>query len=127
ERLREWHLTDEALIRYYHCVEAAGRARLAAHHSLQEPYALEAVLAIPGVRPELAKRLKSTARKGRIYLTLALLFEILQALDDPLAQAFFDDGEFQDLLNLRNAYLHNGHPCRPEQVDALRRKTTRFV
>src|SRR5699024_2856319 len=34
ERLRTWHLTDEALVRYYHCVETAGRACLWEKHRL---------------------------------------------------------------------------------------------
>jgi len=127
ERLRNWHLTDEALVRYYHTVETAGRVRLWQEHSLQEPFELDAVLAIPGIQPTFANRLRNIARDGRLFLTMALLFEVLHALQDPLAELFLGDKDFQELLRLRNDYLHDGRPARPEKVDALRGKTFHFI
>ena len=128
ERLYRWGMRDEALVRYYHVVEATARLRLTEHYDhLKPPYPLDALLAIPDIPRDFARRLKANSRDQTVHLTLHTLFEVLNALDDDEARAYFDDRDFQDLLRRRNDYVHAGRASPAEAVERLRQRTLTFL
>jgi hypothetical protein len=100
--LRRWGAHEDSLARCYRALELAAKLRLAQHHGLRPPYALESLCE---AAPSIESKLRALARDGHCSLGLLRSFEILDALDDAFARDYFADRRLRDLLSLRNETL----------------------
>jgi hypothetical protein len=118
--LHRWGAHEEALARCYRALELAAKMRLAHEHRIRAPYAVQTLC---DAAPSLVTRIRGQARDGQCPLGLRLTFEILDALDDPFARAYFADRRLRDLLGLRNETIagHGTETVQPEQAEEAAR------
>ncbi len=127
DELARWGDHEEALARYYRAAEQTAKVRLAEAHELRPPYRVEAVLnRLPPSSP-LSADVQRQARGGRLLLTAQRAWEVLAALQDPIAKAYFADRDLDAHLSKRNDTMY-GHgqdhvdPALTQAVAAALRK-----
>lgn len=108
DELLRWGDCEEALARYYRGAEQAAKVRLALEHNLRPPYDRQAVLHLLPAGCDLAKHLQSQRRHEDLNLTAQRAWEILRAVQDPMAVAWFADRELQKGIQQRHLTMY-GH------------------
>lgn len=121
DELLRWGDCEEALARYYRGAEQAAKVRLADAHAIRPPYNLDSLLNLLPASCPLAKEVRSRARNGRVLLGNDLAWRILEEARDPLADAYFVDGQLQRSLQRRNEsmYGHGHEPVNSAAVQAV--------
>jgi hypothetical protein len=116
DELLRWDDAEEALARYYRGVEQTAKVVLATAHGVRPPYQLDDLLqSLPGGCRLADEFRRSRHRNGEILLTNQKAWEVLAAIRDPIAEAYFADEPLQRGLQRRNESLY-GHGSEP--VDA---------
>lgn len=123
ERLWAAGDVEAALWRFYQVVELSARVRVRAKTGLEDPFPGKKLMALPGLSPALRGQFHRMEKKGEVRLGLGILFELLEELNDPLGEAFQEDGRLQEVLNLRNSFVHNAEAAPVEAVQTLRDRT----
>jgi len=122
DALTRWGDHEEALARYYRGAEQAAKVRLAEAHALPPPYRLEAVLQLLPAGHKLADELRrARSRNGTVMLTSQKAWEVLEALQDPMADAYFNDRQLVEGLQRRNEtmYGHGKESVEPAQTQVV--------
>ena len=112
DELLRWGDDEEALARYYRGAEQAAKVRLAVANAIRPPYRLDALLNILPVGCSLVGELHSRARGGGLQLGNDFAWRILEAAQDPMAEAYFADHRLQGGLKRRNESMY-GHGQKP--------------
>jgi Csm6 HEPN domain len=108
DELARWGDHEEALARYYRAAEQAAKVRLADAHALRPPYRLDGILNLLPAGSRLADDFRRKARMGRVLLTAQVAWDLLDAMQDPMAAAYFADHALQQGLSRRNETMY-GH------------------
>ncbi|HPY31647.1 MAG TPA: hypothetical protein PLT00_14450 [Verrucomicrobiota bacterium] len=108
DELARWGDHEEALARYYRAAEQTAKVRLVQAHNLRPPYQLTVILNLLPVGSRLADEFRRKAHDGRVLLTAQTAWDLLDALNDPLAKAYLKDQQLQWGLYRRHATMY-GH------------------
>jgi len=125
DELARWGDHEEALARYYRAAEQAAKVRLADAHSLRPPYRLEAVLQLAPAGSRLADDFHRKARQGRVLLTAQVAWDLLESIQDPMADAYFADHGLHQGLSRRNESMY-GHGQTTIESDLTQDVATRL-
>lgn len=110
DELLRWGDCEEALARYYRAAEQAAKVRLALGYHLHPPYRRQSLLELlpEGCVP--AEEFQTLRHDENVLLTAQRAWEILQALQDPMADAYFADRQLQTGLRRRHDTMYgHGH------------------
>ena len=110
--------TDTAAILAYKALEHGVRLRLLQTAGIAPPYLAESFAQF-ALSHGLQDRLAAVSSDGKVRPGLRLLFELLQALGDPMAVGYLRDRELQKGLTERNQTAHEISPADPKKVGPL--------